>query len=366
MSWLAAGPTYAQETGLPFSTEETEQPVELIVRHSVRWNSKTGVIGWDRLEVEAPGTMKLSVAPGSYDPEAKEPQSFTITLGVRGGAVDTDVTLKEDQSWVMPMTVKLEPRNASWNEPAVEIEGLAIDLKLKLDSRLEDENIPLLETFDLREFEVAAVRAGGYELTDLQAIGRWNRPNWSLDLFEVHAFDGWMSISGSGEWGTTGAPVVSLEIWGAGVDVGRLLREFNVPRANEIRAHAKGRMKIEAEGRDWKVLELEVEGEEGTMYLHRRLLHDLLTRWVQLENLTPDDLDAILDSTFGKEQMIPFDVLKFGGTLGDEALHLKIPMKNETMNNLIELNVDRPMVWQAWDHLYNAGLENIKGLEVKD
>lgn len=346
---------------LPFSTEETTGSLEVVARHRISWNRKSGELKWDRLNVEIPQVARLEVTPGSFTPGAAEDQTLGLHLDVRDGSIETQLTLRGDETWAAPADVRLGSRNLTWKDPRVEVRQVSLAGRLAVDTRLDSGPLKTLKTVELNELRIASLQAGAYDARDLALRGAWRRPAWTLERFEARTFGGRLWASGHGEWGTRERPVVSLEVGAEGIDLQDLLKAFKIGKADQVEARVAGRMLLEAEGRNWKLLNLDLVGEEGTVKLSRQLLYDILSPSMS-EVLTKKQIDDALDSAFGRQQMIPFQRVSFEGGLRPETLNLRLPLQNEVLDLDIEPQIDRELLWDLWDELTQIGWENLRGL----
>jgi len=356
----AAAQDGAPADRLPFSTEETTGSLEIVARHRISWNRKSRELKWHRLNVEIPQVARLEVDPGSYTPGSTENLTLGLHLEVHDGNLDAQWTLRGDETWTAPTDVRLGSRNLTWKDPRVDVQQVSLAGHVAVDTRLTTGPLETLQTLELNQFNVASMKAGGYDARDLALRGAWHRPRWTLERFEAQTFGGRLWASGEGNWGTRERPSVSLEVGAEGIDLQALLKTFKVARADQIEARVAGRMMLEAEGRNWRVLSLDLVGEEGTVKLSRQLLYDILSPSMS-EVLTKKQIDEALDSAFGREQMIPFRQLSFEGGLRPETLNLRLPLQNEVLDLDIEPQIDRELLWDLWDELSQIGLDNLRG-----
>lgn len=346
---------------LPFSTEETTGSLEVVARHRISWNRKSGQVRWDHLNLEIPQVARLDLEPGSFTPGATEDQTLALHLDVRDGNFKTRITLRGDDSWTAPTEVRLGSRDLIWKDPRVDIRQISLAGAIAVDTRLTTGPLEALETLDLNTLNIASLEAGAYDAQEIELRGSWRRPFWTLDHFEARSFGGRLWASGRGEWGTRERPIVSLEVGADGVDLQALLKTFDVKQADQLEARVRGRMILEAEGRNWKVLNLDLVGEEGTVKLSRQLLYDILSPSLT-EVLTRKQIDDALDSAFGRQQMIPFQELSFEGGLRPDTLNLRLPLQNEVLDLDIEPQIERELLWDLWDELAQIGMDNLRGL----
>lgn len=346
----------------PLETQETIGTFEFTARQSITWNRRTGAISWDEFEIATPDEVTFSLAPGTYLPEAEEPQKFEFVLGVNDGRIVGSPVRRPDGTWLAPLTVELAPRNARWEDPPIILQGITVDSDFTIDSALGGESVPFVEQMLVRQIRADSVQAGIYEVDALLIEGSWNRPAWRIDELAGQAFGGAVFIEGQGTWGTEEPAQVSLDVEVDGVDVQAMLKAFNIPRADQIQGRVRGRAALQAEGRDWRVLEMDMEGVEGTVYLHRKLLYDMLGSWLGI--LTEEQMRETLVSAFGDREMIPFERLSLGGALTPETLSMRMPLENEVMDILIEPRIERELLWDIYDRLIEAGLKNLQGVEL--
>lgn len=359
---LAAGAQPASPgERLPFQTEETTGTLEVVARHRVSWNRKTGEVRWDHLNVEIPDVARLDVDPGAYRPGSSQEQRIGLHLDVRDGSVDTELILRADDTWAAPTGVRVRSRDLTWKDPRVDVRQVSLAGKVNVDTRLTTGPLKPLKTLELDNMSVASLKAGAYDAREVSLRGAWRRPDWTLQHFEARTFEGRLWASGHGQWGTRERPIVSLEVGVRDVDLQALLKTFEVARADQMEARVRGRMRLEAEGREWRILNLDLIGEEGTVKLSRQLLYDILSPSLT-EVLTRQQIDEALDSAFGREEMIPFEELSFEGGLRPETLNLRLPLQNEVLDLDIEPQIDRELLWDLWDQLTEIGLDNLRGV----
>lgn len=364
---LAAATAAAQEGSaadrLPFSSEETTGSLEVVVRHRLTWNRSSGAVSWDRLNVEISELAQIEVEPGSYQPKAEVDQKIGLQMAVRNGRIGAEVTLRPDGTWTAPIQTVLGPRDLQWKQPRVDVRQVALAGNLGLDSSLTDEPLKGLRKLNLAPLKAESLSAGVYEARDVEIRGAWSRPEWLLEHFEARTFEGRLVATGRGVWETVDRPVVSLEVEVEDVDLNALLKAFNVARADQIRARVRGRARLESEGRDWKVLDLDLVGMEGTVFLSRKLLYDILSPSLT-EVLTRKQIDDALNSVYGRKQMIPFEELGFEGSLRPRSLNLRLPLRNEVLDLDIEPQIDRELLWDIYDELVEVGAENVRGAQA--
>lgn len=356
----AAGEVPSAER-LPFSSEETTGSLEVVIRHRVSWNAKQRELHWDRAELEISEMVRLVAEPGVFRPGAEKPVEIGLQLHVRDGSLSTALSIRPDGTWSAPIESKLGPRDLQWKEPHVDVRQIALSGRLGIDTRLTSAPLRSLSELTLAPLTATSVKAGIYEAAEVTLVGSWQRPRWTLDSFQAKAFGGSLKAFGSGEWGTPDRPIVSLDLQVDGVDLQAMLKAFNVSRAEQIQARVRGRVHLEAEGRKWSVLDLDLVGEEGTVMLSRQLLYDILSPSLA-EVLTRKQIDDALNSAFGRRDMIPFDELSFEGGLTPTTLNLRLPLQNEVLDLDIEPQIDRELLWDIWDELSQIGAENLRGL----
>lgn len=352
---------------LPFSTEETSGELALTIRHKIHWNRGSNTVSWERLEAELPeGRTSVSLLPGAYELEKEEAQQIGIRITVRGGSVEADPEFQREDHWSSPIRFDLaEPRDFEWNNPEVRVIGITVDGDLTVDSRLTEGPLRMLAKLELRRLEIAAVESGIYRVGRIVMEGSWLRPNWTLDRLGGDLYGGRIEITGDGEWGTIDHPLVSLEVRFEGVDATRLLQDFNIPRAGEVRGKLMGSVKLRSDGRHWEVLDFDLRGEEGSVYLDRELIYDIPGLIVE-GGLTQEDVDLVLDGSFGDAEAIPFEEVGLAGGLTEETLRLRVPLKTVGGNLDIDFQprIERAILWDIWDAALGAGLENVRGLEL--
>lgn len=351
-------PQEPAEVELPFATEEVTGRHVVTLRHKMTYNVEEKQLSWERLEAELSDDARLSVFPDTISLKEGEPKSFRVLLTVKDGRVEAQPTVV-DSDWRTPIQVRLEPRDVRWNDPLVMGDGIAIAGSIVMDTRLDSKPMRWISEIDIESVSIDRLETGTYELSNFAGEGSWDRPNWEIERASVEIFGGLITLSGEGRWGTNEEPRVSLLVQGHGVALQPLLRAFNAPRADQVQARIGGAMKLEAVGRDWNVLNMQIYSEEGTVFLDRRLIYDLLAP-AFAEVLTKEQVDEALNNAFGDAQMIPFDQMSLGGALSPDQLVMELPLRNEALNLDIEPRVDRELVWDAYDFLRKMGLENIK------
>lgn len=347
---------------LPFSSEETTGSLEIVARQRVSWNRKTRELRWDHAEVALPDLVRLEADPGGFRPGAGDPTEVGLHLHVRDGSLNTVLMIRPDGTWAAPVESRLGPRDLQWKDPHVDVRQIALAGRVAVDTSLTSGPLETLSELTLTPLTADSLRAGNYEARNLMLRGSWQRPNWTLELLEAEAFGGRFRAFGQGAWGTRDRPIVSLELQVVSVDLQALLKAFEVERAGQIRARVSGRVHLEAEGRNWRVLDLDLTGEQGTVLLNRQLLYDILSPSLT-EVLTRKQIDDALNSAFGRRQMIPFDEVGFEGGLTPTTLNLRLPLQNEVLDLDIEPQIDRELLWDIWDELVQIGADNIRGLE---
>ena len=349
---------------LPLSTQETSGPLTLTVRHRIEWNRPAGTLSWRRLEADLPGEARLSVVPGFFDLRSTETQQIGLRLQMRDGSIEADPLIAIGKDWSSPVRIQLQPRDVAWVDPEVRATSLSVDLRAELDSRLLEGPLRTLQRLDVFRIEVKSVTAGLFEIRDIEARGRWLRPSWTLEEVRASAFSGRLRIEGEGVWEAGSPPLVSLALELEGLDLHELLRAFNIPKADQIRARMSGSMHIKAEGRSWEILDFDLHADEGSVYLDRQLIYDILAPSFS-EVLTQEQVAQTLNSVFGDAKMIPFEEMSFRGSLAPDALRLRLPLRNEALDLDIEPRIDRVLLWDIWDKLIETGLENVRGFEVR-
>lgn len=358
---FAAAPAGAQ---IPFEADETSGPLKLVVRHRVEWTRRTGRLSWDRLEAELPGRVRVSVDPGWIDPTLPEATTISLQVDFIDGRLRADSQLRIDRTWASTIEIALDPRNVAWKDPPVRATGIALDMTIEVDSRIVKDPLRTLRTFELRSLRIDSIQAGPYRVEAIEARGGWRRPNWRIDRFSARGFGGQLEISGEGFWGTDAPPRVSLLVRSDGVDLHALLAAFNIPRADEIAGRLEGRVRVEIEGRRLIRLDVDAGAAEGTLFLSRELLFDILAPQFG-ESLTREEVDRVLADSFGDAAMIPFDRSALSGSLTEESLALDLRMENRPINLRIEPVVERALLWDTWDALLKAGIENVTGARVE-
>jgi hypothetical protein len=348
---------------LPFATEDIEGRKLVTLRHKASYNLETKQLSWEVMEADLQGAAKVVVLPGSVSLEEGQPKNFHARLEVRGGIIESQPEI-HDEFWTARTQIQLDPRSLRWNEPLILGDDIALIANLFIDTREPEMPIRWIPHLDLHSLTIGRLETGTYLLQNFTADGIWTSPQWKLDNASGEIFGGMIIASGQGRWGTNLTPQVSLDLQGHGVALQDLLRAFNSPRAGQVQARIGGAMRVEAEGRDWRVLNMEFYGEEGTVFIHRQLLYDLLAPSFT-EALKKEDVEKALNSVFGDAQMIPFDEMRISGSLSPGKLNMKLPLRNEPLNLLIEPQIDRELVWDAYDFLVKMGLENIRSREFE-
>lgn len=349
---------------LPLSTQETSGPLSLTVRHRIEWDRSAGTLSWRRLEADLPGEARLRVVPGFFDLRSTETQQIGLRLEMQDGSIEADPFITIGKDWGSPVRIQLRPRDVAWIDPEVRVTSLSVDLRAELNSLLIEGPLRTLQRLDVFRIGVESVTAGLYEIRDIEARGRWLRPSWTLEEVRASAFSGRLRIEGEGVWEAGSPPSVSLALELEGLDLHELLRVFNIPKADQVRAKISGSMHVKAEGRRWEILDFDLHGDEGSVYLDRQLIYDILAPSFS-EVLTQKQVEQTLNSVFGNAKMIPFVEMSFQGSLAPEALRLRLPLRNAALDLDIEPRIDRALLWDIWDKLIETGLDNVRDFEVR-
>ena len=362
---LGSTRAHGQAAGLPFSSEETTGTLRIAIRHRLHWNWSNGDIAWDRLDVDLGPRARLELAPGSFNPRAKSDQRFQARLTLRDGTVTAEPILRaEDETWRTAVTARLEPRDLTWRDPRLILRSLSLDGDFLIDSRAREGPVRLLEAADVGALSIGRLEAGVFRLADLELVGRWRTPDWTVERFQADVFGGHLRGRGEGRWGTSGPPRVSLWLSGEAVDVRELLRSFNVPRWRQIWGKVGGTARVDVEGGHWRLLDFDLVGQEGTVLLDRRLLYDILAPSFG-SGLTRRQVDEALNRVFGNAAIIPFSEMTLRGNMTPRWLHMSIPLHNDALALHVEPRVERPVLDDIWKALVEAGTENIRGLKIQ-
>lgn len=352
---------------LPFVSEETTGTLEINIRHKVRWNRRTGVVAWDRLEIDAPETARFSVEPGAFDPNTTDSQRIIYEFELLEGKLAGATEVRGDRSWRAPVTIRLAPRDASWRDPEIAAKGLALDTDVTFDSRLMDGPLPSLERLVLRKFEVGSISAGVFQVDALTAEGRWLRPDWELDRLEGEIFGGKFSISGQGSWGTEARPSVSMFIRLDAVDIQPMLKAFEVENAEKIFGRIQGGATIAVRGTSWEQLYFEFIGLPGTVFIERQLVNEMNEKWLTaIGFLEAGEADKAIEGEFGDISLIPFERASIQGRLGNDMFFVVLMLENEALNYRIDINLERdvPRLW--YDDFLEIALDQIQGISEGD
>jgi hypothetical protein len=356
---IVATPVAAQ---LPFDSIETSGPLKLVVRHRLEWNPRSGVVSWDRLEADLPGRARLTVEPGRFDPRSTEPTKVGLHVDLADGTLDARPEIGPRDRLYIPVSVRVGPRDVKWLDPPIEVKGLAVQTEIVQDSRSIDSPLPTLRSFEISEMKIDSIVAGPYRLDSIGARLAWNNPDWRLDRLEARLFDGFVRLEGNGYWGTDGPPRVSLSIESRGIDLQRLLEAMQIPRADEVRARLEGTLRVEAVGRQWRIMDFDMRGAPGSVYLSRRMIYDALAPKFGA-TLSRAEIEAILDRSFGPEfEMMPFFQSGLSGGLSAESLDLDLRVENRPMRLRVEPRIERELLWEIFDSLLKTGLDRIKGV----
>ncbi len=354
---------------LPFRTAETAagttDSLVLTLRHRVEFDRTANTVTWEQLEAELPERIRVSVAPGQYSLDEATTNTAQIRIDVVDGYLEAEPRLIGAEDFDIPFSLKLEPRDIDWTTPPIEGRGIAVEADFAIDSALADANLPLLARLDLRSLKFDRLHAGLYEIENFAMQGHWDEPEFRLESLRANVFGGELTISGHGRWGTDEDLRLSVDMQVEGVDLTEMLVAFAIPRAAEIRATISGSLHLETLGREWRKLDLDVHGHEGTVYLSRPLLYDILGERFGAGVPRPV-IDVTLDGVFGgDEDMIPFREMAFQGSLAGDKLRLVLPLRNDALDILIEPRVDRGLLWDIWDRLVEAAAKNIRADGVK-
>ena len=342
---------------LPFSTSETTETLPVKIRHKVRYHIKTGAVDWDLLEVDVGQDAHLILAPGSFDPAAEGLRRFEVRLDVKDGWIEAQSEI-DREAWATQATIKLDPRDVRWNDPLIEVKGLAIDGGIALDSRLDMGPLVMLDRLNLSPLKIDSIKAGAYESSDIVIEGLWNRPTWLIQEFEAAIFGGWIEMIGQGQWGTSEPSRLSLAVEVLGVELQQVLQSFNFPRADQIQARVDGDGEIEVEGEKWKRLNFNLRGEKGSVFLTRRLIYDILAPSI-VGVLTTEAIDFTLNGFFGDAALIPFDEMSIAGSMDEDILRIQLRFVNDALVLSVDNNIEEAIVWDAWNKLIHSGLKNV-------
>lgn len=355
---------------LPFTTEETTETVTLKISHRVEWNRKSGEYKWDKLEAEMPGHFTVSLEPGRWNPREDKPQKAEVKMKVRDGVAGAEAIRRTDASWAISTSVKLDPREFVWTDPEIKLHGLTVDGDVSLDSLLTSGPLQMVQAMKMRSVGIETIEAGSYRVDGVRLSGDWDRPTWNVEKLEAGVFGGRIELAGSGRWGTNETPAVSVTLKGESLDFHELLKAFNVPRAEQVRGRVSGRMRIESVGRDWKIMALDVGGDEGTVFLDRALIAEIISYSLATPVTNPkvrevlETLEAGLTQSYGNQPLVPMREMRIQGNLEPGILHLWLPLRNDVVNILLEPKIEREVVWESWDYLVKAGAENVKGMKM--
>lgn len=360
---LAAGSARAQLSEILEATGATTESVKLVFRHEIEYDRRAGVVSWKTFDANMEKYARFTASPGSFDLRTSESQPLELKLELDQASFVARPQRRADASWSIPFSFALGPREVVWKDPPLTGSGLSANGNARVELGLPQGPLWPVAEADVRGITVGSFQAGIYRARDLTLKGRWNRPNWQVDELKGELFGGRIDLRGSGKWGTDGPPRVSIELTAEEIDLPVLLEAFKIPRASQIRAKVTGRARIEADGREWKAMELDLKGEEGTVFLDRQLIYDILAPSIG-GALTLEQVQKVLDDTFGNERMIPFREMSFGGSLTPETLNLKLPLKNQALGLFIEPRIEVPILWEIWDDLLDTGIKNVGGVRL--
>jgi hypothetical protein len=188
------------------------------------------------------------------------------------------------------------------------------------------------------------------------------RSRWEIERLRMAIFDGRVSMVGRGEIGGGRPSDVATTLTLERVDAQRVLRFLQLPRSNEIEARIGGRLYVRILAGDWDDVRVSLETEPGTVRLSRGLIRQMLGGSLDPQTIV-ERVDPTLNYHFGSAQMIPIESMRIEGSLGSSQLILKIPIRNAALNMDFEPRIDKPLLWEMWGYLKNAGLRDVQSVD---
>lgn len=149
------------------------------------------------------------------------------------------------------------------------------------------------------------------------------------------------------------------------VDIQRVLSFLELPRAAEVEALAGGSIAVEVHAGEWRRVEVSLSAAPGSARMSRRLLIDLLTRYLN-GVIEPEKIHAAVDHYYGPDaKMIPLADLELSGRLDRQVLAMKLPLHNDAMAIVLEPRIEAPLLWDLWEYLRGKGLQDVSGFDVQ-
>jgi hypothetical protein len=225
---------------------------------------------------------------------------------------------------------------------------------------------PLISWFDLSSTQPLALTfEHDIELDPSPSAPRRvivHRSQWQLGHLRIRAFGGQTELSGRGDIAEGRPSDLSTTMTLQGVDVQRILRFLNVPRADEIQARVGGQLGVRVLAGEWDRLDVDLTAEKDSVRVSRRLLIELLSSNTGDAEIEKAATEAF-NYQFGTSPMIPIDAMRIRGSLGQTRLSLSIPLSNKAMTIRFEPMVDRATLWEVWGLLQRAGLRDVGDID---
>ena len=186
--------------------------------------------------------------------------------------------------------------------------------------------------------------------------------NWRIDQLAIDSFGGQLLVQGRGNVGSQLPADLTTTLTLNAVDIQRVLQFLAVPQASQIRGKLEGTAGIQILAGDWHRVDLDLRTLPNTVYLHRRLIKQLLGSTIG-GGLTGAQIDQTLNHHFGPVAMIPFSPMSIRGKLGEHKVQISVPLRNEALSIDFEPLVDRKLLWDLWQFLKNSGLKDVKDID---
>lgn len=186
--------------------------------------------------------------------------------------------------------------------------------------------------------------------------------HWNLQRLDVRLFSGRALVQGRGTILPEAPDDVATTLTLEGIDLQGVLQFLTVPRANEIQALLSGMLAVAIRDGDWEHVEIDLHGEEGSVYLSRPLIKDLLGTYLG-NAVTPEQVDQTLSHYYGDQTMIPLSDVRLRGELGRQMLELSIPLRNQALNIDLNPRIERDLLWEIWEYLRDAGLKDVEDID---
>ena len=181
-----------------------------------------------------------------------------------------------------------------------------------------------------------------------------NESRWGLRRMVLSTCGGRVGVWGQGEIVPGQVEDIACTVTLRGVQAQQFMKMLELPREGEIRGELNGWVALDVSRGQWRRVELHLSAREGTAFVSRRLIREILASQLG-GGVEPATVDQVIDRVFPGRGMIPFENVRLDGRLGQQKLKVTIPLRNEVLDIKFEPQIDSALLWEAWGLIRDKG-----------